>query len=70
MVIRLVIARSFLEWFCENIHETDVLSPEELKRLVHLFISGVTFMPRKVNSRNWSLQVCSKRAHLVWGRRV
>ena len=42
MVIRLVIARSFLEWFCENIHETDVLSPEELKRLVHLFISGLT----------------------------
>ena len=49
MVIRLVFARSLLEWFCENIHETDVLSPEELKRLVHLFISGLIFIPREVN---------------------
>ena len=44
----------FLEWFCENIYETNVLSPEELYRLVHLFISGLTFFPRKVNSGNWS----------------
>ena len=57
----------FLEWFFENIHETNVLSPEELNRLVHLFVSGLTFIPRKVNFKgNWSLQVCSKRAHLVW----
>ena len=50
MVIRLVIACSFLEWFCENFHETDVLSPVELKRLVHLFISGLTFIPMKVGN--------------------
>ena len=46
-----------------------VLSPEELKRLVHLFVSCLTFIPRKVNFGNWSLQVCSKRTHLFWGRR-
>ena len=33
----------FLEWFCENIHETNVLSPEDLKRLVHLFVSGLLY---------------------------
>ena len=42
MVIRLRIARSFLG-------STNVLSPEELKRLVHLFLSGLTLIPRKVN---------------------
>ena len=63
MAIRLRIARYFLG-------STNVLSPEELKRFVHLFVSGLTFIPRKVNSGNWSLQVCSKRRHLVWGREV
>ena len=70
MGIRLQIARSFLEWFCENIDETNVLSPEELKRLVYLFVSGLTFIIRKVNFGNWSLQLCSKRTHLCrlwWG---
>ena len=57
-----------MEWYCENIHETNVLSPEEYKRLVHLFVSSLTFIPRKVNLENWSLQVCSKRSHLVCGR--
>ena len=59
---------AFLEWFGENIHETNVLSLEELSRLVHFFVSGLTFISRKVNSENWSLQICSKRTHLVWGR--
>ena len=54
----------FLEWFYENIQETNVLSPEELNRLVHLFFSGLTFVLRNVNLGNWSLLVCSKRTHL------
>ena len=38
--------RSFLSWSWSargfaNIRETNVLSPEELKRLVHLFVCGV-----------------------------
>ena len=45
----------------------NVLSMEEFKRLVHLFVSGLTFIPRKVNLENWSLQVSPKRTHLVWG---
>ena len=56
-----------LEWFCENIHETNVFSLEELKRLVHSFVSGITFIPKKVNLGNWPLQVCSKRTHVHLG---
>ena len=63
--------RSFLSWSGFNLRKyrrNEVLSPEELNRLVHLFVCGVTFIPRKVNIGNWSLQVCPKRTHLVWGR--
>ena len=59
-------ANAFLSWsgFCKSIQETNVLSPEELKRLVHLFVSGLSFVLRKVNFGSWSLQICSKRTHV------
>ena len=41
----------FFDWFCKNIHETNVFSPEELKRLVQLFASVLIFIPRKLNMR-------------------
>ena len=31
----------FLEWFCENIHEENVLSHDDLKRWVKIIIYGL-----------------------------
>ena len=42
---------AFLEWFGENIHETNVLSLEELNRLVHLFVLVLPSFQEKLIQR-------------------